>query len=194
MFSLKPFTASLAPHSPAIRCTRTALIPKPRPKAPHRHYARRRLEQDPRDDGRRYQQYQSNPQYTRFGRAQATVNLFRLWRARPTFKYELGGLGALGGAFYVANLETVPVTERRRFNVVSEAQEAGMGDQMYQQVLQEYGQKILPDHDVRAQKVQRVLQRLLPSAEEMGMREKGWKVHVIEDGQMNAFVIPGYGT
>lgn len=175
--------------------------PKPQPRVTIRQYANRRSNgsrpnQDPRfeefESGPRHQQYRSNPQYTRFGRAQTSYMLFRRWRARPTFKYEVGGLGGLGGLFYYANLETVPVTARRRFNIVSEAQEEGLADQMYQQVMQEYGERILPAYDVRTQKVERVLKRLLPSAQAMGMTEKDWKVHVIEDPQKNAFVIPGY--
>lgn len=42
------------------------------------------------------------------------------------------------------NLEVVPVSGRRRFNVVSYETEEAMSRQMYQQVLQEFGGRILP--------------------------------------------------
>lgn len=154
-----------------------------------------RLNQGSRREGRgseyQDQQYQSRPQYTRFGRAQNTYALFQRWRARPTFKYEVTALGGVSGGCYYANLETVPITQRRRFNIISEEKEKGYADQMYRQVIEEYGEKILPSYDVRTQRVERVLKRLLPSAEAMGMNEKDWTVHVIEDEQKNAFVIPG---
>jgi len=204
MQTLRPYLARFAPPRSLLRSATFELRPNLRANPSIRQYANRQPPPDPNtrgqtrweriDAGPQHQQYNrsSGPQYTRFGRARTTFNLFQRWRARPTFKYEAAGLGGAGGAFYVYNLETVPVTQRRRFNVVTEQQEEGFADQMYQQVMQEYGERVLPGYDVRVQKVERVLKRLLPSAEGMGMREKAWKVHVVEDEQKNAFVIPGF--
>ncbi len=114
--------------------------------------------------------------------------MFRRWAARPTFKYEVGGLAGAGGGFYVYNLESVPISGRRRFNMVSNAQEEATAKEMYQQVLQQFGDSVLPDNDRRTQRVKRVLQRLIPST---GLESADWEVRVIESEEMNAFVMPG---
>lgn len=44
-----------------------------------------------------------------YQRYKASSNVFKRWAARPTFYYEIGGLGAAGGGFYLYNLEAVPV-------------------------------------------------------------------------------------
>ena len=44
-----------------------------------------------------------------YQRYKASSNLFKRWAARPSFYYEVGGLGAAGGGFYFYNLEAVPV-------------------------------------------------------------------------------------
>lgn len=63
-----------------------------------------------------------------------------------------------------------------------------MSEEMYNQILQEYQGRILPPWDRRVQMVQRVLDRLIPAS---GLADENWEVHVIDDPQMNAFVIPG---
>lgn len=134
----------------------------------------------------RYQSYyRRRPQYNRF---QQAGNIFTRWAARPTFYYEVGGLGVAAGGFYVYNVEVVPVSGRRRFNVVSPETEKSMSEEMYNQILQEYQGRILPPWDRRVQMVQRVLDRLIPAS---GLADENWEVHVIDDPQMNAFVIPG---
>lgn len=125
-------------------------------------------------------------QYQRFKR---TGGYLRAWAARPTFYYEVGGIGALCGGFYIANLETVPVSGRRRFNIVSATSEEEMGASVYQQTLQEFGNRLMPPSSPEYQMVQRVLRRLIPHS---GIPDAKWEVHVIKDDrQMNAFVIPG---
>lgn len=55
-------------------------------------------------------------------------------------------------------------TGRWRFIDVSEEQERAMGEEASEQVLQEYGSRILPDGDRRVQQVKRVAFRLIRSA------------------------------
>lgn len=71
---------------------------------------------------------------------------------------------------------------------MSESYEKQSGEQLYQQVMQEYGNKILPPSHPQSRMVQRVLDRLLPHS---GLSYEGWEVHVIQDDIKNAFVIPG---
>ncbi|KJY01828.1 hypothetical protein TI39_contig278g00061 [Zymoseptoria brevis] len=101
-------------------------------------------------------QWRPDPSSSRSYRRQAfnyqrfstTKSYLRAWSQRPTFYYEVGGLGATCGGFYIYNLEPVAVTGRRRFNVVSPGREAEMGLQMYNQTLQEFSSKLLPAHSI----------------------------------------------
>lgn len=86
------------------------------------------------------------------------------------------------------NLEEVPVSHRRRFNIVGPEKEAAAGQMMYKQTMQEYGNQILPASHPKSRMVQRVLDRLIPHS---GLENEDWEVHVIADPMKNAFVIPG---
>lgn len=123
-----------------------------------------------------------------YQRFQTSRNLFRKWAARPTFYYEVGGVGALCGGYYIMNLEPVPVSGRMRFNVVSAEYEKSQGEAMYKEVLQEYGKQIMPPQSPEVQMVHRVLERLIPHS---GVPNDDWEVYVIDDDMKNAFVIPG---
>lgn len=94
-----------------------------------------------------------------------------------------------GGTFYVVNLEQVPVTGRRRFNVLSpEAEKQMAGD--YRDILNQFKGKVLPERHPYTQLVAKVVERLLPSTG--GLAGDEWRVFVIDDpNQMNAFVVPG---
>lgn len=54
--------------------------------------------------------------------------------------------------------------------------------------MSQYRDQILPPHHPNVRMVQSVLDRLLPHS---GFDGDGWEVHVIQDEQKNAFVIPG---
>ena len=59
---------------------------------------------------------------------------------------------------------------------------------MYASILQQYRGQFLSRWDRRTQLVERVLNRLIRAS---GLTEENWEVHVIDDPQTNAFVIPG---
>lgn len=86
------------------------------------------------------------------------------------------------------------MTGRRRFNCISNAQELVLGDSTYQQILQQYRGRVLPDSHPDAVFVSRVLSKLLSPSQlqDAQMEKMQWKVHVIRDEQKNAFVLPGY--
>lgn len=55
-----------------------------------------------------------------YQRFQSTTGLLKRWAARPTFYYEVGGIGVACGGFYAWNLEEVPVrarTQQRRIHI-----------------------------------------------------------------------------
>jgi hypothetical protein len=112
---------------------------------------------------------------------------------------------------YVYNLETVPISGRRRFNVYSAESERRLGEQTYHDLLREMKGDILPVNHPSVVQVKRVLRRLvegLAKLEDEGHLTEGgdaaavsargwsdgldgWEVHVVASDQANAFVIPG---
>jgi len=95
-------------------------------------------------------------------------------------------------AFYLAHLEVVPVSGRRRFNCVSDAVVRKTADMQHRRVLadlERQGVRFLPAGDARARLVERVMSRLVPVS---GMADEPWEVHLIDDPRTaNAFVLPG---
>ncbi|MBV35738.1 MAG: hypothetical protein CMP47_09865 [Rickettsiales bacterium] len=125
-------------------------------------------------------------QWSRFGPVRRVQYL---WRNHPN---KILAVGVGSGAFYVYNLEEVPITHRRRFNIYSPETEKSLagGPQQYQALLQEFGGKILPPNHPYTELVARVVERLLPTTR--GLAGDDWQVHVIDDAtQKNAFVVPG---
>ncbi|KAI5821043.1 peptidase family M48-domain-containing protein [Pyronema omphalodes] len=112
----------------------------------------------------------------------------QLW-GNPNFK-KVVGVGAAGAVtFYVYNLETVPVSGRRRFNVVGVESEMQLSQQMYEETIRQFQDRILPANHPTTRRVRKVLERLIPSS---GLQDLDWEVHVIADNSIkNAFVIPG---
>jgi len=134
----------------------------------------------------------NGPQYKRFSAQSGGITgLLYRWAQRPTFYRDVGLISAGTGGVYLYNLEQVPVSGRRRFNIISPGIEEALGQQSVEQVRQEYQGRILPDSDARVRQVKRVLERLLPYAEGEGLKDLNWEVTVIESPEQNAFVAPG---
>lgn len=123
-----------------------------------------------------------------YRRFETGKNIFLRWAAQPTFYYQLAGIGGVCGGYYVFNLEEVPVSGRKRFNVVSPEREQQLGAAMYEQTIAQFGKQILPAYSKEHKQVQRVLDRLVPHS---GLGGEKWEIHVIDDDMKNAFVIPG---
>ncbi|RAR08118.1 carbohydrate esterase family 5 protein [Stemphylium lycopersici] len=134
----------------------------------------------------------TGPQYKRFTSPSGGLSglLFR-WAARPTFYRDVGIISAGTGGIYLYNLESVPVSGRRRFNMIPPQLEEALGASSVEQVRQEYRGRILPDSDGRVRAVKRVLERLVPFAEGEGLQGMQWEVCVIDSPEQNAFVAPG---
>lgn len=99
-------------------------------------------------------------------------------------------IGALGSGFYLYFQETMPVTGRRRFNVVSPELEKKLVEGQFEDLLQSLGNRILPPDHPYTQQVQRVMRRLVPVS---GLEKEKWEVCVIDDpDEKNAFVLPRY--
>ena len=89
----------------------------------------------------RHLPYYQRGNYQRF---QQGAGLLGRWVASRTFYYQVAGIAGVIGGFYVYNLEKVPVSGRRRFNVISVEEEAELSKQMYAEVMQQFRGKILP--------------------------------------------------
>jgi hypothetical protein len=107
------------------------------------------------------QSFRRRPQY-RYTRYETNKNVFQRWAASPSFYYQVGGLAVLSGGFYTYNLETVPVSGRRRFNFISPEVEESLSSSTCAQLLQEYEGRILPSSAPQARKVRKVLDRYGP--------------------------------
>ncbi|PSN74112.1 hypothetical protein BS50DRAFT_642291 [Corynespora cassiicola Philippines] len=128
------------------------------------------------------------PQYKRFQGAQ---NFLFRWAAKPTFYRDVGIITAGAAGVFVWNLEEVPISGRRRFNIVSAELEASLGKSSVDEVKQQYQGRFLPEYDSRVIRVKKVLDRLIPFAEAAGLHDTNWEVNVIDSPEQNAFVVPG---
>lgn len=96
--------------------------------------------------------------------------------------------GGFATVFYYSNLETVPVSGRRRFNCYSDETVEQEGVTAYNLIMQEARNAILPDFDRRSKQVKRVMKRLIPQS---GLENVDWEVHVINsDGVQIPVSIP----
>ena len=84
--------------------------------------------------------------------------------ADPTTKWIIIIAVGSGTAFYFANLETVPVSGRRRFNCYSDASVEAEGARMYTMIMKENHDSLLPARDSRSKMVERVMQKLIPAS------------------------------
>lgn len=145
------------------------------------------------------QQTRFQSRYQRFGdqkkgsSGQAWSNIGPIYRVQYIWRnYQRPILVVSGGGlvFYVANQEQVPITQRRRFNVISPEKEKQYAAEGYNDTLREFRGRILPENHPYTQLVARVVERLLPSVGPLAGDE--WRVHVIDaPDQRNAFVLPG---
>jgi metalloendopeptidase OMA1, mitochondrial len=158
------------------------------------------------------QSFQRTAGFSSSARRSATSrgSRFRLierWAQRPTFYVEVFGVSLACGAFYVYNLEIIPISGRSRFNVVSPDWEKELGKQQYDEIMKQFREAILPEYTSEVRAVKRVLKNLvsglakLESYDEFGEEGRvvnatdgsleGWEVHVISSDEANAFVLPG---
>lgn len=97
-----------------------------------------------------------------------------------------------GVTIYVGtHLERTPVSDRLRFMIISKEYENKVGEQGYQQVLQEYRNNLLPDYHPAVKRVKRVMERLI-KVSGLEAEHLDWRVHVVDDPKAppNAFVLP----
>eukprot|EP00529_Nitzschia_sp_RCC80_P019374 CAMPEP_0113457974 /NCGR_PEP_ID=MMETSP0014_2-20120614/9682_1 /TAXON_ID=2857 /ORGANISM="Nitzschia sp." /LENGTH=431 /DNA_ID=CAMNT_0000349481 /DNA_START=15 /DNA_END=1313 /DNA_ORIENTATION=+ /assembly_acc=CAM_ASM_000159 len=118
----------------------------------------------------------------------------------PTYFYYFGGVAVIGtiGA-YVSYLDYAPLTHRRRWIATDPEFEKKMGDQNYQQLIQQqFRGKVLPRHHPASKLIERVGSRIFDSASDFANKNnlqyfdtKNVTFTVVDSEQANAFVLPG---
>ncbi|KAI0005644.1 hypothetical protein F4779DRAFT_47931 [Xylariaceae sp. FL0662B] len=162
------------------------LLRRLQPRRPFSQTSRRAWWPDPRDP-------HNDPHY-RLSKAKplATREQTRRFLRSPSLHTVI--VLAVGGAvvFYFSNIQTVPVSGRRRFNCFSDEYVEAASEAQVKRLIWEVerqGGRFLSDWDPRTAMVKRVMRRLIPVS---GMADAQWEVVVIDDPETaNAFVLPG---
>jgi hypothetical protein len=111
-----------------------------------------------------YPSYPSYP-YQKYERFRNSTPFYQ----KQIFWAYTGAVGGLGGIYYVSHLETVPVTNRRRFIDISPNQEEKMAQEVYNEIMTRYGNRILPSRDLRTQYVKKVGKQIVRVSGMQGM-------------------------
>ena len=98
--------------------------------------------------------------------------------------------GLYMGYYYLSHREVVPVTGRKQLVDLSREQEAALGYQSYQEILQ--NERIVSTGDA-PKMVQAIATRLIHAVQKFPGADPGfeWEANVIESDQANAFALPG---
>ncbi|OTB09112.1 hypothetical protein M426DRAFT_316405 [Hypoxylon sp. CI-4A] len=188
---LRPVWTSFAtsfPHPPSSTSRIIRFTQRARPFS-QTHFRRNNWPRPPHET----RNYNHDPHY-RLSQAKPLVTSDRLKQfARSPSLHTVVVLSFLGAvAFYFANVQTVPVSGRRRFNCFSEETVEAASDAQVKRLLYEVersGGHFLSDWDPRMIMVRRVMRKLIPVS---GMGDADWEIRVIEDPHTaNAFVLPG---
>ena len=108
--------------------------------------------------------YKYNPEEIQRAKPLVSEEQIRNGFRHPGTKLLFLALGSGGIIFYVSNLETVPVSGRRRFNCYSEESVEAEGQMLYKMIMQDNRQAILPEWDPRTRMVERVMRKLIPAS------------------------------
>eukprot|EP01133_Synstelium_polycarpum_P016756 gene16756-19922_t len=89
--------------------------------------------------------------------------------------------------YILYNQETAPVTGRARFIGVTMEEERELGDMGYNQIMEVYADRFLPDNTNLQNQVRTVAKVLIQHANRPDL---AWECHVINSPEINAFVLP----
>lgn len=130
-------------------------------------------------------------------RAEPLLTTSRIGRvARAPSTKTIAALAVAGAfAFYFVNMQTVPVSGRRRFNCFSQESVEKVADEQVKRIIydvERQGGRFLSDWDWRVQMVKRVMKRLIPVS---GMEDAQWEIRVIDDpGRSLCCLVRGHKT
>eukprot|EP01024_Parvocaulis_polyphysoides_P018806 TRINITY_DN18374_c1_g1_i1.p1 TRINITY_DN18374_c1_g1~~TRINITY_DN18374_c1_g1_i1.p1 ORF type:complete len:362 (+),score=32.83 TRINITY_DN18374_c1_g1_i1:76-1161(+) len=133
-----------------------------------------------------------NRGYQHFGKRGPWYYNRRIW-------YGIGGFVFIGGSVYISSLQSVPYTGRSHSVLVSVANEQAMGHQLFRQTKQQAAmtRTLLPDTHPYTRKVNHIGMKIvdqlpkLPDGFSDHLKNLEWEFAVINNPQVNAFVLPG---
>ena len=133
-----------------------ALFPRPLPYFLPRQSRSIHISTPPPPPPRRF------PRRNQYQRFQSRASSFRdLWQHSPQFRLLILVISAGLLTGFVYNIEEVPISRRKRFNIISPALEARLGKSAYQSIMEEVGSRILPENHPTTRMVKEVMQRLV---------------------------------
>ncbi|XP_062920321.1 metalloendopeptidase OMA1, mitochondrial isoform X2 [Mobula hypostoma] len=105
--------------------------------------------------------------------------------------FGLCGMSGVIGLYFLTHLDKSPITGRRRLLVFSKRQYLKLAEFEYQSVLEKYKDKFLPNDDPIYKAIQFVFNQLIERNKDIpGVSETKWIINVVEDPEINAFVLP----
>ncbi|XP_072129917.1 metalloendopeptidase OMA1, mitochondrial isoform X2 [Mobula birostris] len=105
--------------------------------------------------------------------------------------FGLCGISGVIGLYFLTHLDKSPITGRRRLLVFSKRQYLKLAEFEYQSVLEKYKDKFLPNDDPIYKAIQFVFNQLIERNKDIpGVSETKWIINVVEDPEINAFVLP----
>ncbi|XP_077981744.1 metalloendopeptidase OMA1, mitochondrial-like [Glandiceps talaboti] len=100
-------------------------------------------------------------------------------------------LGAGVGIYYLSHLESTPITNRTRFIAFTKKQFSAIAAEEYKQFLERYKDSFVPAKHPVYDLVTKVTQQLLEANSDIPeLQDKNWSVHIIDEPEKNAFVLP----
>lgn len=144
------------------------------------------------DDRVRVRVFESRGGYRSFGPDSGPGG--RRFRSSPYAPYVVGFAAAGGVGYYVVHLDYAPYTGRRRCIDISRGQEIAIGDQAFQQLLQQYDAAILPREHPDARRVRRVGLRIAQAVRRTHPElVEGYEFDFVTVGvgEANAMCVPG---
>ncbi|XP_070563723.1 metalloendopeptidase OMA1, mitochondrial-like [Ptychodera flava] len=102
-----------------------------------------------------------------------------------------GSVCGIIGLYYATHLETTPITNRTRFIAFTKTQFSAIAAEEYKQFLEKYSDSMVDSSHPVYDLVVKVTERLLDANREVNeLQGKSWSVHIINEPEQNAFVLP----
>eukprot|EP00976_Prorocentrum_cordatum_P084065 1185502-Prorocentrum_minimum.AAC.5 len=115
----------------------------------------------------------------------------------PYMLYGFAGATLIGSCYYFSCLETIPLTGRSHFIIVSPQTEQQLGRSALQSIMDEFRGSVLPPNHPATRKVARIGHRIVAALNEPfekganlnHLRGVQWEYFVIDSDMVNAFVV-----
>ena len=111
------------------------------------------------------------------------------FRWKPVYTFAVGALGGGSLYYYFSHLDTVPISNRRRFVNLPRRMEMALGEQQFLQIEQSEARYI--KRGKLEKQVTDILKLLSQRSDIEDFQQMDWKVLIIDKPIANAFVLPG---